>query len=176
MLPSHRRMATGGHSHPAASGNSSTARRRTAAGRPSGSASLAVLAKRIRVRGPPDTIARMPDSGDELETRVARLEDEVIRLKEGLAVSRADAAAARVLAGGADRDMSEIRDEMRAHRQSLNALRETQVDFSRQLTTTDSKIETLRSEMQQGFGMLNTGMAQIFAILTNRQREDDQPW
>ena len=46
-------------------------------------------------------------------------------------MSRADAAAARVLAGGVDRDMSVIRVEMRAHRQSLEALREMQVEMGR---------------------------------------------
>ncbi len=125
----------------------------------------------------------MPDPGDELEARVERLEDEVVRLKDGLSVSRADAAAARVLAGGVDRDMSEIRAEMRAHRQSLNALRETQVEFSQQAraldakldastTSLQSRIDSLRSEMQQGFGMVHTGMAQIVAMLREPRQRD----
>jgi chromosome segregation ATPase len=115
----------------------------------------------------------MPDHSDDLENRVERLEAEVVRLKDGLEVSRAGAAAARVLAGGVDRDMSEIRAEMRAHRQSLNALRETQVEMGRQLGTAReelrsemrSEIGGLRSEVQQGFGMVHTGLAQITALI-----------
>jgi chromosome segregation ATPase len=127
----------------------------------------------------------VPDPADgDLERRVRRLEDEVVQLKDGLSVSRADAAAARVLAGGVDRDMSEIRTEMRAHRQSLNALRETQVEFSKQLRSLDAKldsntgslqsqIDSLRSEMQQGFGMVHTGMAQIVTILRDPEQRGE---
>jgi chromosome segregation ATPase len=127
----------------------------------------------------------VPDPADgDLERRVRRLEDEVVQLKDGLSVSRADAAAARVLAGGVDRDMSEIRTEMRAHRQSLNALRETQVEFSQQLRSLGAKldsntgslqsqIDSLRSEMQQGFGMVHTGMAQIVTILRDPEQHGE---
>jgi chromosome segregation ATPase len=127
----------------------------------------------------------VPDPADgDLERRVRRLEDEVVQLKDGLSVSRADAAAARVLAGGVDRDMSEIRTEMRAHRQSLNALRETQVEFSQQLRSLGAKldsntgslqsqIDSLRSEMQQGFGMVHTGMAQIVAMLRDPEQRGE---
>jgi chromosome segregation ATPase len=127
----------------------------------------------------------VPDPADgDLERRVRRLEDEVVQLKDGLSVSRADATAARVLAGGVDRDMSEIRTEMRAHRQSLNALRETQVEFSQQLRSLDAKldsntgslqsqIDSLRSEMQQGFGMVHTGMAQIVAMLRDPEQRGE---
>jgi hypothetical protein len=116
----------------------------------------------------------MPDPGnDDLEARVQRLEDEVVQLKDGLSVSRADAAAARVLAGGVDRDMSEIRVEMRAHRQALNALRETQVEFSEQLTEMRSEIGGLRSEMQQGFGMVQTSIAQIIALIRSIEQRGE---
>jgi hypothetical protein len=40
--------------------------------------------------------------------------------------ARADAVAARVLAAGADRDISEVRTELRAPTAALNALREIQ--------------------------------------------------
>ena len=42
-------------------------------------------------------------------------------------VLRAEAAAARALAAGADRDVAEYRSELRTHTRMLNALRETQV-------------------------------------------------
>jgi hypothetical protein len=58
---------------------------------------------------------------DELEVRVTRLEQQMIDVRQ-------DATAARVLAGGADRDVSEMRSELRGHTQVLNALRKTQLE------------------------------------------------
>ncbi len=110
----------------------------------------------------------MPDPADgDLEARVRDLEHEVQRLKDGIEISRADTAAARVLAGGADRDVSDVKTLLRAHTQALTALRETQLEQQ-------DEIGALRSEMQQGFGMLHTGMAQIVAALPQRENDDDQ--
>ncbi|HEY3630848.1 MAG TPA: hypothetical protein VGL21_08100, partial [Jatrophihabitantaceae bacterium] len=53
---------------------------------------------------------------DELESRVESLESRVSGLEQRLRVSEQDAAAARVLAGGADRDVAEIRTEIREFR------------------------------------------------------------
>lgn len=65
---------------------------------------------------------------DELEERVSALEKEVRDLSGRVRGTEQDAAAARVLAGGADRDVSEIRTEIRDLRQagigSFNAMRE----------------------------------------------------
>ncbi len=58
---------------------------------------------------------------EELERRIAAMEDE-------LAVVRQEAAAARALAAGADRDVAEYRAELRGHTRVLSALRETQLD------------------------------------------------
>ncbi|CAN5407108.1 hypothetical protein BH23ACT9_BH23ACT9_31400 [soil metagenome] len=54
-------------------------------------------------------------------------------VRQQLASTSIDAQAARTLAGGADRDVSEVRAELRAHTQVLNALRETQVEQGRVL-------------------------------------------
>jgi predicted nucleic acid-binding Zn-ribbon protein len=122
----------------------------------------------------------MPDPADgDLEARVRDLEHEVLRLKDGVEISRADASAARVLVGGADRDVSDMQTLLRAHTQTLNALRETQLEQQSEIrelrSEMHSEIRALHSEMQQGFGMLHTGMAQIVASLPNRRHEDDQP-
>jgi hypothetical protein len=77
----------------------------------------------------------------------------VVRLREQVALSAADAGSARVLAAGADHDVSEVRAELRAHTQALNALRETQLEQGQ--------------EMREGFATLSTGMSQITALLTN---------
>ena len=75
----------------------------------------------------------MPD--DDVEARVDSLEQEVARLREQIALTssdataaRADAAAVRVLAAGVDRDVSEVRTELRAHTRAVNALREIQLE------------------------------------------------
>jgi outer membrane murein-binding lipoprotein Lpp len=115
----------------------------------------------------------MPEPGDDLEARLSRLEDDV-------SVSRADAAAARVLAGGADRDISDVRTELRAHTQVLNALRETQVEQGRHLSRLDAKVDQLDAsvdqltgKVDQALGMLGTGMAQIVALLSSPGHNDD---
>jgi|SRR5882757_997246 len=78
---------------------------------------------------------------DNLEARVTAPETEVQHLADRVRHSEQDAAAARVLAGGADRDVAEIRGEIRDFRQattsSFNATREDLTD--------------IRGEMQQGF-------------------------
>ncbi|MGH3768090.1 MAG: hypothetical protein ACRDS0_10805 [Pseudonocardiaceae bacterium] len=62
--------------------------------------------------------------------------------------------------------------------EALNALRETQVDFGRQLAGQGSRIDALdrkideqSREMREGFSTLATGMAQITALLTNRESD-----
>jgi hypothetical protein len=92
----------------------------------------------------------VPDN--DLETRVASLEHDVVRLRE-------DAASARALAALADRDVAEFRTQLRGHHQVLSALRETQLEQGQ-------KIEEQGREMREGFSTLATGMAQITTLLT----------
>ena len=117
----------------------------------------------------------MPD--DDVEARFTRLEHEVAELREQVALTRSDAAAARVLAAGADRDVSEVRAELRAHTQGLNALRETQLEQGQEInglrqemregfTLQSRRIDELEREMRGGFATMATGMAQITALLT----------
>jgi hypothetical protein len=109
---------------------------------------------------------------------VRDLEHEVVRLKESVEISRADAMAARVLAGGADREASDMRALLRAHTQTLTALRDTQLEQQEAIRGLRSgmqdEITALRSDMQRGFGMLQTGMAQIVAALPNQNDQNDQ--
>jgi chromosome segregation ATPase len=101
----------------------------------------------------------VPDSNDDIETRVTILEHEVGQLRKQVALSSSDAAAARVLAAGADHDVSEVRAELRAHTQALNALRESQLEL-------ELKVSGLDQKVTEGFTMLGTGMTQITALLT----------
>jgi chromosome segregation ATPase len=98
----------------------------------------------------------VPD--DAAEARFTRLEHDVAELREQVTLAKSDAAAARVLASGADRDVSEVRAELRTHTQGLNALRETQLEQGR-------AVGELRHEMRSGFTTVATGMAQITALL-----------
>jgi hypothetical protein len=68
-------------------------------------------------------------------------------MRDEITFVRTDAAAARVLAAGADHDVSEVRAELRAHTRSISALREDQV--------------ALRQEMQRGFAQVDQRFAQV---------------
>ncbi|HEY6423584.1 MAG TPA: hypothetical protein VIY28_10145 [Pseudonocardiaceae bacterium] len=116
----------------------------------------------------------MPSADNDFETRLTAVERELARLREKAAITGNDAAGARVLAAGADRDVSEVRAELRAHTQGLNALRETQVEQGGAITGLRRDLDGLRrevregfTEMRDGFGTVATGMAQLTALLTN---------
>lgn len=101
----------------------------------------------------------MPEPTDsDLEIRVRVLERENSEIRERLAVIGADVTAARMLAAGADHDVSEVRAELRAHTQALNALREDQLD-------TRAELRAHREETRQGFATVYAGMAQITELL-----------
>jgi chromosome segregation ATPase len=86
------------------------------------------------------------DPGD-LERRVTALEREVAHLKGELDRTREDTEAARVLAGGADRDVSDVRSELRGQRQLLQALRETQVEHGARLDRLEGRMDRLEVRM-----------------------------
>ncbi|MPY78254.1 MAG: hypothetical protein GEV04_07120 [Actinophytocola sp.] len=102
---------------------------------------------------------------DDLSQRVNALEAQGRSQREDVATARSDAAAARVLAAAADRDVSEVRAELRAHTSSLNALHETQVEQGRVLNE-HSRILGAHSEM---LGTLQAGVTQIVELLTERR-------
>ena len=72
-----------------------------------------------------------------------------------------DASAARELAAGADRDVSEVRAELRAHTRALNALRETQVEQGQAM---DRGFAEMRVRLDQTTG----GLDQILGLLNTR--------
>ena len=115
----------------------------------------------------------MPDPDDDFEARLAILEREVARLREqSILISsdatgaRVDAAAARVLAAGADRDVSEVRAELRAHIQALNALRDTQLEQAQEMREGFAEMREGFAKTWEGFAKQAAGMAQITALLT----------
>jgi hypothetical protein len=102
----------------------------------------------------------MPPADDDIETRLAIVERDVAQLRAELVLASSDARAARTLAAEADHGVSEVRAELRARTQALNALRETQLEQGRML-------DEQGREMREGFATLATGMAQTTALLTN---------
>ena len=121
------------------------------------------------------------ESGD-LEPRVEALENQVRDLTAKVQVTQQDAAAARVLAGAADRDVSEIRGELRDFRNamtaSFNALRENFVDLrehvDRKFEQVDQRFEQVDrgfTEMRGRFDAAAAGQQQIVDMLTTIMRE-----
>jgi hypothetical protein len=99
---------------------------------------------------------------DSLEARVTALETQVRELTGRVRASEQDAAAARVLAGAADRDVSEFGDEIRDFRRatvaSFNAMREDfttmRADVGSMRQDADSMREymyAMREDMDNGF-------------------------
>jgi hypothetical protein len=105
----------------------------------------------------------MTEPSRSLEARVAALETQVSQLSQQVQHSAQDAAAARVLAGGADRDVEQIRGEIRDFRQattaSFNALRED-------LTDLRGHVDTGFTEMRGKLDATATGQQQIVDLLT----------
>lgn len=102
---------------------------------------------------------------DDLESRLTAVERDVALLRERQALASTDAAAARALAAGADRDVSEVRAELRAHTSALDALRETQVDFGNRLDEFGHRLDDQRHAMDDGFTTVGVGLAQIVELL-----------
>jgi hypothetical protein len=73
---------------------------------------------------------------EEPAERVAALEAEV-------GVLRQEAAAARALAAGADRDVADYRAELRGHTRTLSALRESQLGHGQAITQISERVDQL---------------------------------
>ncbi|MEA5363911.1 hypothetical protein VA596_30565 [Amycolatopsis sp., V23-08] len=95
---------------------------------------------------------------EDLEARVTALEEKVDQ-------TRQDATAARVLAGAADRDVSEFKQTLNGHTKVLNAVRETQVEQ-------DQEIKSLRADMNSGFTKVNIAIEQIAQLLHQALKKD----
>ncbi|MEU5258059.1 hypothetical protein [Amycolatopsis sp. NPDC021455] len=95
---------------------------------------------------------------EDLEARVSVLEEQMRH-------TRQDAAAARILAGTADRDVSEFKQVQNGHTKVLNAVRETQLEHGRDIAGLKTEVADLRAEMQSGFTKVNIGMEQMSRLL-----------
>jgi chromosome segregation ATPase len=123
---------------------------------------------------------------NDLEARVAALETQVRELTGRVRNSEQDAAAARVLAGGADRDVeqfrSEIRDFRKATMSSFNAMRDDLTDLRQDMTDLRQRVDSLETKVDTGFtemrGRLDTtaaGMQHIADLLNMLIAQDANP-
>lgn len=111
-------------------------------------------------------LGTLPDvaQSDDLEARVSALETQVRELAARVRTSSQDATAARVLAGGADRDVAEIRTEIREFREQntrvINAMREDLTDLRTHVDESfmevRGKLDAAAAGQQQVVTMLNT--------------------
>jgi hypothetical protein len=106
---------------------------------------------------------------DGLEARVEALETHVRELDRRVRASEQDAAAARVLAGAADRDVTEFRGELRDFRQatvaSFNALREDVTDLRTEMNERFAQVDDGFIEMRGKLDTAAAGQQQIVDIL-----------
>ena len=106
---------------------------------------------------------------DGLEARVEALETHVRELDRRVRASEQDAAAARVLAGAADRDVTEFRGELRDFRQatvaSFNALREDVTDLRAEMNERFAQVDDGFIEMRGKLDTAAAGQQQIVDIL-----------
>lgn len=101
----------------------------------------------------------------DLESRVTALENEVHDLSERVRHSEHGAAAARVLAGGADRDVAEIRTEIRDFKEQntrvLNAMREDLSDLRRDMTDLRQHVDNGFRQVGNQFQQVDRGFAEM---------------
>jgi hypothetical protein len=104
------------------------------------------------------------EPGD-LESRVTALEHQVRDLTGRVQGSEQDAAAARILAGAADRDVSEFRGDLREFRRataaSFNAMREDFADLRSKFGVVQSDVGSLRSEFGTLQGQFDRGFTEM---------------
>jgi chromosome segregation ATPase len=106
---------------------------------------------------------------NDLEARVTALETQVRELDQRVRHSEQDAAAARVLAGGADRDVAEIRGEIRDFREQntrvLNGLREDLTDLRQRTENGFARVDDGFAEMRGRLDATAAGQQQIVGVL-----------
>jgi chromosome segregation ATPase len=108
-----------------------------------------------------------PDPAEEpsLESRLSAVEEDLARVRYQANLAAADAAAARILAAGADHDVSEVRAELRAHTRALSALRESQRAMQQELVAHRTEFAAVRSEMASGFRTVDARLQTVDARL-----------
>jgi predicted nucleic acid-binding Zn-ribbon protein len=115
------------------------------------------------------------DKPSDWESRISRLEEQVHDLRTRADRTAADAAAARILAGAADRDVSEFKTEMREFRdhntQLINALSD---QVNGRIDRLEDKVDQGFVEMRGKFDQLAGGQQHIVELLTRALGNDGE--
>ena len=88
-------------------------------------------------------------------------EDDLSDVRRRLRSVEKDAAAARVLAGAADRHVTEIRDFRQATTASFNALRADFVDIRQDFSDLRKDVNDLRKDVNDGWDHVDRGFGEI---------------
>jgi DNA anti-recombination protein RmuC len=101
----------------------------------------------------------------DLEARVTALEAQVRELADRVRHSQQDAAAARVLAGGADRDVAEMRGDIREFREQntrvLNAMRQDLTDLRSRVDDGFARVDEQFARVDERFARVDNGFAEM---------------
>jgi predicted nucleic acid-binding Zn-ribbon protein len=119
----------------------------------------------------PHRYAQRMDEPDDLEPRVEALEGEVEQLRDRVRRSEQDAAAARVLAGGADRDVADLGGEVREFRAEFRDFKSEMLDFKSEMYDFRSEMLDFKSEMYDFRSEMYDFRTQNNRVL-NAMRED----
>lgn len=102
---------------------------------------------------------------DRLEARVEALEAQVRGLAKRVQASEQDAAAARVLAGAADRDVTEFRGELRDFRRGtvagFNALRQDMTDLRTEMSDRFTRVDERFRSVDERFDQVDHGFIEM---------------
>jgi len=105
-------------------------------------------------------------ASNNLETRVTALETQFQELAEDVRQTKQEAAAARVLAGRADRGVTEVRAEIRDFRKattaSFNVIREDFVDLRTEVTDLRTQMNNGFTEMRREFAEVHRRFAEVY--------------
>ncbi len=110
---------------------------------------------------------------DDLDARLRNVEREVEGLKTENKELRRDVSAARVLAAGADQDVSNMHAAFRAQTMVLNAMRETQLEHGKRIGGLDQRMGGLDQRMD-GLDQRMGGLDQRMDGLDQRMDGLDQ--
>jgi len=99
---------------------------------------------------------------EERDERIDALEADVAALRSRLGRAEQDAAAARILAGGADRDVGDLSGEFREFRGEMRDFRDQN---NRVLSAMRADVVDLRTHMDEGFARGDERFAEIRGLL-----------
>jgi hypothetical protein len=99
---------------------------------------------------------------EERDERIDALEADVAALRSRLDRAEQDAAAARILAGGADRDVGDLRGEFREFRGEMRDFRDQN---NRVLSAMRADVVDLRAHMDERFARGDEKLAEIRGLL-----------